>query len=384
VVFGGQGPEHPVSCMGAGTVLATLDRDRYEVVPVGILPDGRWVVTRDEPERLAISGRTLPSVAAVAGPDAGGATDSGEAAGSGEADTALAAAGAAANPVASVPQVLTGVDVVFPILHGPFGEDGTIQGLLEMAGVPYVGAGVLASAVSMDKEYMKLVFAARSLPICPYVVVRDRDWQPPPGAGPAAAAERKRVFDAIAELGFPVFVKPARGGSSIGTSKAHNQAALIEAIESARRFDPKVIVERAADGAEIECSVLEGVDGGPPDTSVPGQLVIEGGEEFYDFEAKYLDPSGSMLIPAPVPAAVTDEIRRMAAVAFDAVSCQGFARVDFFYTRDGTVLVNEINTIPGMTATSYFPKMWEATGLPLPQLLDRMIATALRRRPGPP
>jgi D-alanine--D-alanine ligase len=398
VVFGGQGPEHPVSCMGAGTVLAVLDRDRYEVVPVGILPDGRWVLTRDEPERLAISGRTLPSVAAVAGPEQGGPAagkPAGPAAGGSAVPApggaapgtggALAPAGPAAGgtPVASVPQVLTGVDVVLPILHGPFGEDGTIQGLLEMAGVPYVGAGVLASAVSMDKEYMKLVFTARGLPICPYVVVRDRDWQPAPGAGTAVAAERKRVFDAIAELGFPVFVKPARGGSSIGTSKANDQASLTEAIEGARRYDPKVIVERAVEGAEIECSVLEGIDGGPPDTSLPGQLVIEGGEEFYDFEAKYLDPSGSMQIPAPVPTAVIDEIRRMAAVAFDAVSCQGFARVDFFYTRDAVVLVNEINTIPGMTATSYFPKMWEATGLPLPQLLDRMITTALRRRPGP-
>jgi D-alanine-D-alanine ligase len=379
VVFGGQGPEHPISCMGAGTVLATLDRDRYEVVPVGILPDGRWVLTRDEPGLLAISGRTLPSVAAVAGAEAVAVAGDGIPPGAGKAPAVPAAAPAA--PVASVPRVLAGVDVVLPILHGPFGEDGTIQGLLEMAGVPYVGAGVLASAVSMDKEYMKLVFAASGLPICPYVVVRDRDWQGGPAG--AAAAERKRIFDAIAELGYPVFVKPARGGSSIGTSKAADQAALVEAVEAARQYDPKVIVERAVDGAEIECAVLEGLDGGPPDTSLPGQLVIEGGEEFYDFEAKYLDPSGSMVIPAPVPAAVIEEVRRMAAVAFEAVSCQGFARVDFFYTREGTVLANEINTIPGMTATSYFPKMWAATGLPLPQLLDRMITTALRRRPGP-
>jgi len=386
VVFGGQGPEHAISCMGAGTVLAMLDRDRYEVVPVGILPDGRWVLTRDEPERLAISGRTLPSVAAVAGPDAAEAPAPAPApdaaAGGPDPGHAVAPSPAAAAPVASVPGVLAGVDVVLPILHGPFGEDGTIQGLLEMAGLRYVGAGVLASAVGLDKEYMKLVFAARGLPICPYVVVRDRDWQGGPGAGGTATAERKRIYDAIAELGYPVFVKPARGGSSIGTAKANDQASVTEAIEGARRYDTKVIVESAVDGAEIECAVLEGLDGGPPDTSLPGQLVIAGGEEFYDFEAKYLDPTGSMAIPAPVPPDVIDEIRRMAGVAFEAVSCQGFARVDFFYTRDGEILVNEINTIPGMTATSYFPKMWEATGLPLPRLLDRMITTALRRRPG--
>jgi D-alanine-D-alanine ligase len=386
VVFGGQGPEHAISCMGAGTVLAILDRDRYEVVPVGILPDGRWVLTRDEPERLAISGRTLPSVAAVAGPDAAEAPAPppapDAAAGGPDPGHAVAPSPAAAAPVASVPGVLAGVDVVLPILHGPFGEDGTIQGLLEMAGLRYVGAGVLASAVGLDKEYMKLVFAARGLPICPYVVVRDRDWQGGPGAAGTATAERKRIYDAIAELGYPVFVKPARGGSSIGTAKANDQASVTEAIEGARRYDTKVIVERAVDGAEIECAVLEGLDGGPPDTSLPGQLVIAGGEEFYDFEAKYLDPTGSMAIPAPVTPDVIDEIRRMAGVAFEAVSCQGFARVDFFYTRDGEILVNEINTIPGMTATSYFPKMWEATGLPLPRLLDRMITTALRRRPG--
>jgi D-alanine-D-alanine ligase len=287
--------------------------------------------------------------------------------------------------VASVSSALTGVDVVLPILHGPFGEDGTIQGLLEMAGVPYVGAGVLASAVSMDKEYMKLIFAARSLPICPYVVVRDRDWQPGTAAAAAApaSAERKRVLDAIAELGFPVFVKPARGGSSIGTSRAGDRAALAGSIEAARQYDPKVIVEKAIEGAEIECSVLEGLDGAPPDVSMPGQLIIHGSEGFYDFETKYLDPAGSMAIPPPIPAEDIEEIRRMAGAAFEAVSCEGFARVDFFYTAEGRILLNEINTIPGMTASSYFPKMWEASGLPMPQLLDRMIATALARRPGP-
>jgi len=363
VVFGGQSPEHSVSCVGAGTVLATLDRGRYDVIGVGILPDGRWVLTRDEPGRLAITDGTLPSVAAVAGPAPG-------------AVSAIAAA--------SVPGVLTGADVVFPVLHGPFGEDGTIQGLLEMAGIRYVGAGVLASAVSMDKEYMKLIFTARGLPVCRHVVVRDGDWPPAPdtGVSAAAATERKRVLDAVAELGFPVFVKPARGGSSLGTSKAADQAALDAAIELARRYDTKVIVEEAVEGAEIECAVLEGLDGGAPDTSVPGQLIIAGGG-FYDFQAKYLDPGGSMEIPAPIPASQREEIRRLAASAFEAVSCEGFARVDFFYTPDGTILVNEINTIPGLTATSYFPKMWEASGLPLPELLDRMIMTALRGRAGP-
>src|SRR5262249_21274673 len=239
VVFGGQGPEHAISCMGAGTVLAFLDRDRYEVVPVGILPDGRWVLTRDEPERLAISGRTLPTVAAVARPEAAQARRPPAAPGAAWAEPGGPAAAAASAerggpvpghavapdpagpaPAASVPQVLAGVDVVLPILHGPFGEDGTIQGMLETAGVRYVGAGVLASAVSMDKEYMKLVFAARGLPICPYVVVRDRDWQGGPGAGATATAERKRIYDAIAELGYPVFVKPARGGAPGATAQA--------------------------------------------------------------------------------------------------------------------------------------------------------------------
>ncbi len=394
VVFGGRGPEHPVSCAGAGTVLASLDRDRYDVIPVGIMPDGRWVLARDEPEKLAIRGRTLPSVADVAdlrgtaelaAPPAGEAGQPGQAgppAAAREPGTELQAAAGGGGPVASVPGALRGVDVVLPVLHGPYGEDGTIQGLLEMAGIPYVGAGVLASAVSMDKEFMKLIFTAHRLPICPYVVVRERDWQPAAAGGAAVpvSAERKRVLDAVAELGFPVFVKPARGGSSIGTSRATDPATLVEAIETAREYDPKVIVEKMIEGSEIECAVLEGPDGGPPDVSMPGQLVIHGAEGFYDFETKYLDPSGSMAIPPPIPAEHIEEIRRLAAAAFEAVSCEGFARVDFFYTRDATILVNEINTIPGMTGSSYFPKMWEASGLPMPQLLDRMISTALRSR----
>jgi len=374
VVFGGRGPEHAISCASGGTVLATLDRDRYEVIPIGILPDGRWVLTSDEPERLAITGGQLPSVEAVAEP--GGQVLPWPGVETGQLTTAEPGA---------IPRVLGDVDVVLPMLHGPFGEDGTIQGLLEMAGIRYVGAGVLASAVGMDKEYMKLIFQARGLPVGPFVVVRDQDWQP--AAGPASvpvpvAAERKPVLDAIGELGWPVFVKPARGGSSIGTSKATDLASLHDAIENARRYDRKVLVERAITGREVECAVLEGVDGGPPDTSLPGQLMVEGGEEFFDFEAKYLDDANNMVIPAPIPAEHLDEVRRLAAAAFEAVSGEGLARVDFFYTPDGQILLNEINTMPGMTAASYFPKMWAATGLSLGDLLDRMVAAALRKRPG--
>jgi D-alanine-D-alanine ligase len=383
VVFGGQSPEHAISCAGGGAMLAAIDRDRYDVIGVGILPDGRWVLTADEPERLAITGGEMPSVAAVAGPGTQLAPWAAPGAGDVTADVAGAGALTTAEPGA-IPRELSEVDVVLPILHGPFGEDGTIQGLLELAGIRYVGAGVLASAVSMDKEYMKLIFQARGLPVGPFVVVRDRDWQPAGGgaASPSAAEARKPVLDAIAELGWPVFVKPARGGSSIGTSKATDLGGLHAAIETARRYDPKVLVEKAIDGREIECAVLEGLAGGPPDTSLPGQLLVDGGEEFWDFEAKYLDEASGMAIPAPIPAEHIGEIRRLAAAAFDAVSCEGLARVDFFYTRDGEILINEINTIPGMTAASYFPKMWAATGLPVPELIDRLITTALRKRPG--
>jgi D-alanine-D-alanine ligase len=367
VVFGGRGPEHPVSCLGGGNVLRAIDREKYEVIPIGIAKDGNWLEVTDDPDKLAITGGELPSVEAVAKPDAHVVPWAYQG------DSAVVA-----SAPGHVPHALGEVDVVLPVLHGPFGEDGTIQGLLELAGVPYVGAGVLASAVSMDKEYMKLIFAAKGLPVGPYVVVHARDW---PAGSPPTAAQR-RVAGDLEALGWPLFVKPARGGSSLGTSKAANPDELASAIALARQFDPKILVEAAVTAREIEVAVLEGLDGEPPDTSLPGELRIEGGEEFYDFEAKYLDSTNEMLIPAPIGPAAIAKIRELAGAVFTAVSAEGLARVDFFYLPDGQILVNEINTFPGMSPTSYFQKMWEATGMPFPHLIDRLLETALARGTG--
>jgi D-alanine-D-alanine ligase len=381
VVFGGRSTEHAVSCASAGLILSAIDHDRYEVLPIGIATDGRWVLTSGDPVRLALSSGSVPSVESVAL--------------TGSEITPRTGPGGVLQVTSpgSVPRDLGEVDVVLPLLHGAYGEDGTLQGLLEMTGTRYAGAGVLASAAGMDKEYMKLLMTARGLPVGRYVVVHDREWRS--GAGglapgglapgdlaPGDLAERKRVLDEIAELGWPVFVKPARGGSSIGISRVTGPDDLEDAIEAARVHDPKVLVEAAVDGIEVECAVLEGLDGGPPEASVPGQVVVDPGSEFYDFEAKYLASATTMRIPAPVPAAAEVEIRRLACAAFDAISCEGLARVDFFYTSAGKILVNEINTMPGMTPASAFPRMWAASGLPLPQLVDRIIQTALCKRPG--
>jgi D-alanine-D-alanine ligase len=359
VVFGGRSPEHAVSCITAGSVLAAIDRDRYDVVPIGIARTGQWVLAPDDPGRLAIEAGQLPSV------DGTGTTVA--------LPADLPALGLVTIEPGEVPRQLGQVDVVFPLLHGAFGEDGTVQGLLELAGVPYVGSGVLASAAGLDKHYMKVLLASHGLPVAPYVVIRDREWR----------RERKRAVDAVKELGWPVFVKPARAGSSIGITRVESEDGLEEAIEAAREHDPKVVVEAAVAGREIECGVLEGLGDGPPEASVPAEIIVHGGHQFYDFAAKYLPEEGTELqVPAELPAAVTEQVRRMAVTTFEALSCEGLARVDFFYTRDGSLLVNEINTMPGFTPSSMFPRMWAECGLAYPALVDRLIRLALQRRVG--
>jgi D-alanine--D-alanine ligase len=356
VVFGGRSSEHEISCLTAGSVMAAIDRERYEVVPVGIARDGRWVLADER--RLAIEGGRLPEVAGDGLP------------------LALPfdpmTRGLVIVEPGEVPRTLGDVDVVLPLLHGPYGEDGTIQGLLELAGVPYVGSGVLASAVAMDKAFMKVVWQGAGLPVGPHVVVADRRWR----------RERKRMVDEIKELGWPVFVKPARAGSSMGISKVETEAELEAAVEAAREHDPKVIVEAAIEGREIECGVLEGLDDDPPEASLPAEVHVGSGHDYYDFEAKYLDEGLRLDIPPDLPPAVVEEIRRLSVQAFEALGCEGLARVDFFYTPGGQVILNEINTMPGCTPASAFPKMWAATGLDYPGLVDRWIRTALGRPTG--
>ncbi|HQR28139.1 MAG TPA: D-alanine--D-alanine ligase family protein [Nocardioides sp.] len=360
VVFGGRSSEHAISCVTAGSVLQAIDREKYDVVPVGIATDGRWVLESEEPERLRIDSHDrLPSVDA------------------GRASVALARDGGGAELVVSEPsrppRTLGEVDVVFPLLHGPWGEDGTIQGMLEMAGVRYVGAGVLASAVSMDKGYMKVVLAAAGLPVLPWVTLTRRQWEEDPQGCRAR----------VADLGYPLFAKPARGGSSIGISKVHDAAELDAAVEEAQRHDPKVLLEVAAEGArEVECGVLQGLDGAP-EASVPAEIRIGGDHEFYDFAAKYLPEEHTELdVPAVLAAGVAERLQDLAARAFEAVGCEGLARIDFFVMPDGTVVVNEINTMPGFTPTSMFPRMWAASGLDYPALVDRLLQLALARGTG--
>ncbi|MFK0195401.1 D-alanine--D-alanine ligase family protein [Kitasatospora sp. NPDC090308] len=361
IVFGGRSSEHGVSVVTAASVLRSIDRGKYEVLPIGITHEGRWALVGDEPARMAITDGRMPDVDQVAE--------------STEGQVALPTAPGSREVVWSepgtAPKVLGEVDVVLPLLHGPWGEDGTLQGLLELSGVPYVGSGVLASAVGMDKEFTKRIIESLGLYAGEYTVVKPREWESE--AGRAAARER------IAGLGLPLFVKPCRAGSSIGITKVKDLAGLDAAVEEARRHDPKVIVEKGVEGREIECGVLEFEDG--PRASVPAEVLVDGDFEFYDFEAKYID-SSEVRIPADLTDAERAEIRRQAVEVFEGLGCEGLARVDFFLLADGRWMVNEVNTMPGFTPISAYPKMWEATGVPYAELIDRLLSAALRRSTG--
>jgi D-alanine-D-alanine ligase len=338
VIYGGRSGEHEVSIASAASIFKHLDRERYEAVPIRIEKDGRWALTSKVPTALSAgevlkqtTNETLQTV----------------------------------EPTAAVSR--SGIDVVFPVLHGTYGEDGTVQGLLELADVPYVGCGVLASAVGMDKAVMKKLFVDAGLPVGPYLEARRRDWDRD------AVTIRRRVHE---ELGYPVFVKPANLGSSVGISKAKSEADLIAAMELALQFDRKTVIEAGVPNArEIECAVLGNDE---PAASLPGEVIPS--REFYDYEAKYLDNASKTVIPASLSESETADVRRMAIEAFKAVDGSGMARVDFFLSRDtGKLFVNEVNTIPGFTTISMYPQMWEASGLPYPDLLDRLIQLAIER-----
>ena len=367
VLYGGRSGEHEVSLASAAAVFANLDRNRYEPVAIRIEKDGRWALADKPP--LATSAaevieqsrveaarqiRTGREVHLVSRPSE---------------ETILSIKRAPEASPEPTEASVTGLhlDVIFPVLHGPYGEDGTIQGLLELANVPYVGAGVAASALGMDKALMKVLFSARGLPVCDYQVVLRRDWE---RQSVAIAAELER------RLRFPMFVKPANLGSSVGISKAKNPASLREAMDLAGSFDRKIIVEAAVPNArEIECGVLGNDE---PQTSVPGEVIPS--REFYDYEAKYLDEGSKTVIPADLPAAAADEIQRLSVAAFQAIDCAGMARVDFLLSRDnGAIVLNEVNTIPGFTTISMYSKMWEASGVSYPTLIDRLVELALER-----
>jgi len=358
IIYGGRSGEHEVSVASAAAVFQNLDPERYLPIPILIDKEGRWALPA-RPPAISIAAEVIqagrkatsePSREAHLIAHPGG-------------DTLLTVDRREHGAVVSG----LGLDVVFPVLHGPYGEDGTVQGLLELANVPYVGAGVLASAVGMDKAAMKKVFAADHLPICDYEVVLARDWR----------RDERAIMSTIGtRLGFPVFVKPANLGSSVGISKARHATELRDAINLAAEFDRKIVIEAAVPKArEIECSVIGNDE---PEASVPGEVVPS--REFYDYEAKYLDSGSQLLIPAPLSKSLTEKVRELAVAAFRAIDGAGMARVDFLLSGETNILyLNEVNTIPGFTTIGMYSKMWAASGLPFPALLDRLIGLALER-----
>ena len=361
VVFGGRSSEHAVSCATAAGVLRAIDRETYDVVPVGITRDGAWVLAADDPDALMLTPGRTPEV-----------TDTGTEV---ILPTRVGQSSLTVHRPGEALEALGEVDVVFPLLHGPYGEDGTLQGMLELTDIRYVGSGVLASAAGMDKHYMKVVFEGAGLPVGPYVVITDTQWR----------RDKAAAMDSVGALTYPVFVKPCRAGSSMVVSKVDGPEGLEAAIEAAREHDLKVIVESGIVGREIECAVLQGRGLDAPRTSMPGEIVVEAGHghDFYDFEAKYLDEASVVLsCPADLPPAVADEVRRLAAAAFESLACEGLSRVDCFVTEGGEVVINEINTMPGFTPHSMYPRMWQASGVSYPELVDELIQLALERPVG--
>ena len=367
VVFGGRSGEHAISCATAAGVLGALDREAWDVVPVGVTPSGRWVLASDDPDRWRITDGRLPEVGSDEGPQVLVPTDTDAR------DLLVLEPG-------QVPRVLGAVDVVLPLLHGPYGEDGTLQGLLELGDVRYAGSGVLASAVGMDKHFTKTVLAGAGLAVGRWVALAAGAWD----ADPEGSRAR------VEELGWPVFVKPARAGSSLGITRVEGPEGLADAVAEAARHDPRVVVEAAVPRArEIEVGVLQPVGAagragrGTPMTSVPGEIVVGAGRAFYDFEAKYLDPGAvDLLCPAPLDEAQVARVQALAVAAFEALGAEGLARVDLFLTDDGELLVNEVNTMPGFTQASMFPRLWAASGLDYPALVDHLLRQAMARPVG--
>ena len=346
ILFGGRSGEHDVSIQSAASVIRALDPAKYEIVPIGITREGHWRVGSGAATSLSQILKSGVSVIPSADPTG-----------------SKLLPGAALNAATNSPP---SIDVVFPVLHGTFGEDGTVQGLLELANIPYVGAGVLASAVGMDKDVMKRLFRDEGLPVLPWQLILRADWETNPGA------VRKRVEE---NLCYPLFVKPVNLGSSVGISKVHHRRELTTAMDLAALYDRKILVEKGIDAREIECSVL-GNDS--PQASVPGEVIPV--NEFYDYEAKYLKEGSELVIPAPLTTRQQNLVREVSIRAFKTLDCAGMGRVDFLVNRKtGKVFLNELNTIPGFTSISMYPKMWEATGIPYPELLNRLIELALER-----
>jgi D-alanine-D-alanine ligase len=349
IIFGGRSGEHEVSLRSARSIMDAIDRDKYDVLPIGITKEGHWIAG-DDPYGYLTAGESGPRPAALLGEPG---------------DPTLKAI----EPVEDAGSTMTdigSVDVIFPVLHGTFGEDGTVQGLLELADIAYVGAGVTGSAVGMDKAIFKAVMMSYGMPVLPYRLVLRSEWE----------ADRERVLDRLeAALSYPVFAKPCNLGSSVGISKARNRDELEAALTDAARYDRRLLVEQGIPAREIEVSVLGNEE---PIASVPGEVIP--GDEFYSYDDKYINDDAQLVIPAPLDEEMIRQVQEIATAAYRAVDCAGLARVDFLLDRETDELwLNEVNTIPGFTSISMYPKLWEASGLPYPDLIDRLIQLALER-----